>query len=708
MYIGHKREENIFQPLREHLYGVAEMAASFADGFDARDHAYRTGLLHDLGKYSPAGQRRMRDPERTPKVDHATAGAQEAKMMGDVPAAFAITGHHGGLVNIGNRLDADTAGTLQARLKKKLDRELDYSAHAEEINWKRDCLFPAWLDVHNAFSMQFYIRMLFSCIVDADYLDTEAFMNGTAPDRGDFDTIEQLHRKLMDYIQPWLAASDGALNGVRSEILRNSINAGDGKTGIYTMTVPTGGGKTVSSLAFALQHALRNGKKRVIYVIPYTSIIEQNAKVFAEILGQENVLEHHSNVVFDETQNPLHEKYRLATENWDAPIVVTTAVQFFESLYSARTSKARKLHNIAESVIIFDEAQMIPLSYLRPCVAAFTELVKHYGCTAVLCTATQPSLEPLIHEFCVDMRIREICPAALNQADIFRRVTYEWHGQMETGTLVQQMNGPEQVLCIVNTRKAARDVYQMLPEDGRFHLSTLMTASHRSRVLKRIRDRLAEGQTCRVVSTSLIEAGIDIDFPEVWREEAGLDSVLQAGGRCNREGRRSAQESIVHVFRLSESALKIIEQNVYAMRQAADHASYPAASDVISRYFSLLYDLRGPSLDLKAIMKSCQNFLFRDVSDQFRLIEDDAITVYIPTSENEADINALQEGVCNRQLLRRLGVSCVNIYRHPFAALRSAGKIGEFNEFYILVDPTAYSEECGLDVSGETGIGIMI
>ena len=708
MFIGHKKNDGTLQSLFDHLIGTAKGAAAFACNFGADGHAYRTGLLHDIGKYSPAGQRRMNDPENTPKVDHTTAGAKTAyDNFSDMPAAFAIAGHHGGLLNIGSRADSPTDGTLLARLKKELVNDLDYTAYANEVAPISGNILPKWLNMRDSYSVHFYIRMLFSCLVDVDFLDTESFMSDNTVFRGNYATIEQLTQNLMQYISPWLSVHENSLNGIRSDILRSMIKSADMNPGIYSLTVPTGGGKTISSLTFALNHALHHNKKRVIYVIPYTSIIEQNAAVFSKILGPENVIEHHSNVA-DMPEDDITALHQLSTENWDAPIIVTTAVQFFESIYSAKTSRCRKLHNISDSVIIFDEAQMIPLGYLRPCIAAITELVKNYSCTAVLCTATQPSLSELIREFSVEISVKEICPQSAAKTDIFRRVTYQWHGEMDEASLVEHIGIPAQVLCIVNTRKSARSIYEALPSDGRFHLSTMMTASHRSRTINTIRDRLKKGLPCRVVSTSLIEAGVDIDFPEVWREESGLDSILQAGGRCNREGKRPYTTSIVHIFKIIGNTLKMIEQNIYAMNESAAQAEYPASLSIISEYFALLYRLKGAALDLKGIIEMCNKFKFKDVSDSFKIIENDTVPIYIPTHDNYEDITVLTHGGCNRSLLRRLGKSCVNVYPYQHHQLLSSGKLSEYDGFYVLTDLVAYSDEYGLDVNCECGIGIMI
>lgn len=707
MYIGHRREDGAIQELSEHLQGTAGLAGAFAHPFHATKHAERTALLHDVGKCSPAGQARMADPEHTAKVDHATAGVQIARKIGDIPAAFAIAGHHGGLPDIGANGDSDGSGTLIGRITKTLMGPLDYSAWTNIVAVDPAPCFPEWLNIKDAWAMQFYIRMLFSCLVDADYLDTESFMRAGSVERGGGETIGQLLEKLKRYIAPWLTNSDREINQKRSEILRQCIAASDGTQGMYTLTVPTGGGKTVSSLAFALYHAVKHEKKRVIYVIPYTSIIEQNAAVFADMLGAENVLEHHSNVTREESGETT-DGHELAAENWDSPIIVTTAVQFFESLFASKPSQCRKLHSIANSVIIFDEAQMLPLNYLRPCIAAIVELVQHYGATAVLCTATQPSLGPLIHEFADKMVLREICRDAEAMQEFFRRVSFSWEGKYSCAEIAQLLSKARQTLCIVNTRKRAGEIYDLLEDNGRFHLSTLMTPADRKKALAEIRKRLKEGKECRVVSTSLIEAGVDVDFPEVWREEAGLDSILQAAGRCNREGRRMAEESIVHVFRADSEPLHTIEQHIAAMRNAVRMHAQPDTAPAIDEYFSFLYLIRGNALDMKGILPQACKMEFRSVSEQFRLIDSDTVTVFIPTEDNAGLIDELRSGQINRNSMRRLSQYGVNIYRQHFNALYSAGMLEECSGLYLLSDMQAYDNRRGLTLQADAGAALWI
>ena len=712
MYIAHKRADGAVQLLRDHLQGVGKLAADFALPFGGENHVRRIAQLHDLGKYSPAGQRRMMDPEHVCKVDHSTAGAKEASsQFRDIVAALAIAGHHGGLPDLGNAGDANAA-TLMGRLCKDLSGDMDYSAWKSEIIPDKLSQLPSWLDMRNPWQLQFYTRMAFSCLVDADFLDTERFMHEEATERSCGAVSKELLERLRAYVAPWLKHANSPISERRNAILSHCLTGNEMPRGMYMLTVPTGGGKTVSSMAFALSHAVRHGLKRIIYVIPYTSIIEQNAAVFADILGAENVLEHHSGVDYPldmhDGEDEGQRKKQLATENWDAPVVVTTAVQFFESLFANRTGRCRKLHNLADSVIIFDEAQMIPPAYLRPCVAAIAELVQNYGVSAVLCTATQPSLEKLIHEFAPGMRIQELCPDLEGMQKFFSRVCFVHDGKLSDAQLAENLAQGTQSLCIVNTRKRAREIYALLPEDGRYHLSTLMTALHRSRVLNEIRFRLEKGLACRVVSTSLIEAGVDVDFPEVWREEAGLDSVLQAAGRCNREGKRPREACRVHVFRPDGKQPMMMAQNIAAMEFAVKDMDTIASYDTIRRYFDFLHKLRAEYLDEAGILEKCKRFQFRTAADAFHLIGDDTVAVYIPDNENEELLNKLRRGEISRALLRRLGRSAVNVYRNQLRDLQEAGKLENCDGFYILTDPSAYDADSGLILGMEAGAALWI
>lgn len=696
------------QSIEAHLKGTGELAETFAAEFGAAANGKLCGLAHDIGKYSDEFQLRLRGGK---KVDHATAGAIECFKIKAAFEAVCVIGHHSGLPNVGHK-DADTTES-QTFFGRKLRAEQggipDYRK-----NWNGHIALPQdyFRPSGRGFATAFYIRMLYSCLVDADYIDTETFMNGDAG-RGNYEPLSALCDKLTAYISKWNNPTR-EIDILRQKILNSCIEKASAPRGIFSLTVPTGGGKTVASMAFALNHAVANSMKRIIYVIPYTSIIEQNAKVFRDILGQENVVEHHSSVSYELSENADELEYRsaLATENWDAPVIVTTAVQFFESLYANRSSKCRKLHNIANSVIIFDEAQMIPSNNLRPCVAAIAELVRAYNATAVLCTATQPAIDEMLLEYSKKESVVELCPDVDGMFEKFRRTSFEKEGRLTTDELVSRLESQQQVLCIVNTRKSAQEVYEALPSEGRFHLSTLMCPVHRKQKLDEIRERLKSGKTCRVVSTSLIEAGVDVDFPRVFREMAGLDSILQAAGRCNREGKRSAESSIVTVFESENKVNKLIAVNRDAAEETVRDWTQPNTTSTIERYFKAYRDfLRND--DKSGVMTASEKGIsgcglpFEWIAKEFKLIDQNTFAVYIPIGEGKELVSRLREGERSRGLYRRAGMYSVSVYQNQFDSLINAGAAEPFGEdAAFLTDCSLYSDEKGLstDVDGGSAL----
>lgn len=697
------------QSIEAHLKGTGELAETFAAEFGAAANGKLCGLAHDIGKYSDEFQLRLRGGK---KVDHATAGAIECFKIKAAFEAVCVIGHHSGLPNVGHK-DADTTES-QTFFGRKLRAEQggipDYRK-----NWNGHIALPQdyFRPSGRGFATAFYIRMLYSCLVDADYIDTETFMNGDAG-RGNYEPLSALCDKLTAYISKWNNPTR-EIDILRQKILNSCIEKASAPRGIFSLTVPTGGGKTVASMAFALNHAAANSMKRIIYVIPYTSIIEQNAKVFRDILGQENVVEHHSQVSYELSENADELEYRsaLATENWDAPVIVTTAVQFFESLYANRSSKCRKLHNIANSVIIFDEAQMIPSNNLRPCVAAIAELVRAYNATAVLCTATQPAIDEMLLEYSKKESVVELCPDVDGMFEKFRRTSFEKEGRLTTDELVSRLESQQQVLCIVNTRKFAQEVYEALSSEGRFHLSTLMCPVHRKQKLDEIRERLKSGKTCRVVSTSLIEAGVDVDFPRVFREMAGLDSILQAAGRCNREGKRSAESSIVTVFESENKVNKLIAVNRDAAEETVRDWTQPNTTSAIERYFKAYRDfLRND--DKSGVMTASEKGIsgcglpFEWIAKEFKLIDQNTFTVYISVGEGKELISRLREGERSRELYRKAGMYSVSIYENHFNALINAGAAEPFgDDAAILTDLSLYSDEKGLATDVRDGSALF-
>ena len=712
-YLAHISENHRLQTVLEHLEGTSDLCSHFAMSFGAEDQGKLAGLAHDIGKYSDAFQRRLQGGSR---VDHATAGAFECLRMGQTAAAFCVAGHHGGLPDGGDRGDTADQPTFRGRMRRAAEGKLESYAP-----WKQELSLPSprppvYSGKSGFLDAFFFTRMLYSCLVDADYLDTERFMEDTLPQRGNDVSMEALYQRLQRYIAGWFPPQ-GEVNTLRCSILEQCIAQGSAqKPGLFTLTVPTGGGKTVASLAFALRHACAHAKTRIIYVIPYTSIIEQTADVFRSILGSENVLEHHSGVLYDADPfgeaTPESARQMRATENWDMPVVVTTAVQFFESLYANRSSQCRKLHNLANSVIIFDEAQMLPLTYLRPCVHAIAQLTAHYGATAVLCTATQPALLPLFREFLPGCAIPELCPASVMRSPVFRRVRFERAGTLRFEQLQQRLKEAQQALCIVNSRKNAQLIFDGIREEGGYHLSTLMTPSHRKAALSEIRRRLKEGLPCRVVSTSLIEAGVDVDFPLVFREEAGLDSILQAAGRCNREGRRPTSESVVTLFKAETAPPPLFSTAIAAAQTAMDLYEDLSDPDAVSHYFHELLDLKGAKAqDQHGILPLIQegDFPFRKVAERFRLIEENTRTIYIPIADGERLVRRLLQGERSQQLFRELGQHAVSVYAEHFTRLDEAGALELLEDgSAVLTDLSLYCDDTGLSLEADSGNALWI
>lgn len=727
--IAHINDKGKMQTIKEHLLGTAEKAKGFSQEFGCGEIGYLCGLLHDIGKYSDAFQTRIRNPLPSNRVDHSTAGALEAEKKGSwyTSLGMAIAGHHSGLLDGGNRTTATASdGTYLGRLKTKVP---DYSQWEKELSKEflesEKVTFPPFCR-ENSFSMAFFTRMIYSCLVDADYLDTEAFMQGGKVERGGYDEPKVLLEQFEKYVAKWLKKKttgtdkNAKLCRCRTEILQECMEKGEQlPRGIYTLTVPTGGGKTTASMGFALKHACRHGLKRIIYVIPYTSVIDQNAEVFEKIFGQDNVIEHHSGILYDIKEGEEQEKQcrkALATENWDAPVIVTTAVQFFESLYANRSSKCRKLHNLANSVIIFDEAQTLPVPYLEPCVAAVAQLVKNYGVTAVLCTATQPALEPYFQKYLPGIPVREICRKAEENFDLFERTIIENIGKVSIERLEECLREQKQVLCIVNKRKTAQELYRKVKGEGVYCLTTLLCPADRKAKFAELKKRLPEGKTCKVIATSLIEAGVNLDFPRVYRQEAGLDSLIQAAGRCNREGNGDIEESRVYSFRLEGEEDKHLAQNIAALRATWRKFEKVNEQDAITFYFQLFRRLLGEeNLDQKEIMDKWQRgiagnvFPFAWVAQNFRLIENSMKTIYIPLDGTSELLEQIAEGKAGRNTFRKLGQFGVNVHEDHFRRLWETGCLEEISEeVFVLRDMNQYKEDTGLQMDVETGYGILI
>lgn len=723
-----------WQRLEDHLEAVGGRAAEFSDMFGAADWGRLAGRLHDLGKCSAAFQDYLsaangpdsHASEQRGMVDHSTAGAQfvvdQLPVLGHL-LAYVIAGHHSGL------LDGRGEGAcLDARLRKVVEPWLDAAGTLTDVRSPSlpRCLEDA-LAKGDPFRVAMFVRMLFSCLIDADRLDTELFAeSGTSDMRPEWpaDTLERLEVLLGAYIDG-LPNDETAVGRVRREVRDACLRAAEREPGIFSLTVPTGGGKTLSSLAFALRHAVAHGLGRIIYVAPFTTIIEQNAGVFRDALepflsetGLDPVLEHHSNVDRSDPDDDLGTLVsELAAENWDAPVIVTTSVQFYESLFANRTSRCRKVHRMARSVIILDEVQTLPVGYLHPCLSALSELAMGYGASIVLCTATQPAIH-VRKDFPIGIEgVREIIE---NPPDLYRalkRVEIEEIGPLVDDALASQLLEEERVLCIVNTRRHAREIFSRIGDSpDHFHLSAQMCPEHRIEVLKSIHQRLDAGVPCRVVSTQLIEAGVDIDFPVVYRSLAGLDSIAQAAGRCNRNGKLPGLGRTL-VFRSEHMrSERFFSDTTNCTAQVLPLHSDPLSLEAIEHYFRLYYWDQSSRWDARHVMRETRltgtdhdlpfNFGFASIGEKFRLIEDHGDPVIVPWETRGIALCEELRGSWSgpsRNLLRRLQRFTVQMPRRTWERHVQLGSIQLVHERYpVLVNTEIhYSRRTGVTLDDE-------
>lgn len=737
---AHSREgqpEERWEPLSDHLEQVARLASGFAEPFGGQEWARLLGWWHDVGKYSRVFQNYLRAnaaagddghrAELAGRVDHSTAGAQQAVRLGSLGRllAYGIAGHHAGLPD-GEGGEA----SLSMRLKKRVE---PYTAAPAELLAKPLPPPPRLRmngDKHRgAFAVAFFTRMLFSCLVDADFLATEEFLNpkqARQRPHGSATPADLLARLNASLNELQGKADATTVNHHRREVLLACREKAKLPPGLFSLHVPTGGGKTLSSLAFALTHAAEHGLRRIVYTIPFTSIIEQTADVFRgalrDLAGE--LLEHHSNLEADDPKKQS-ERSRLAAENFDAPLVVTTNVQLFESLFASRTSRCRKLHRLAKSVIVLDEAQTLPPNLLAPTLSAADELVRNYGSTVVLCTATQPAIErrdgfPIGLEN-VTAIIDE--PRALH--DALRRTKVDPVERLTNEQVAERLAQEPQVLCVVNSRRHAACLFKLLGDPEALHLSASMCGAHRSQVIAEIRRRLDPrvNAACRVISTQVIEAGVDVDFPAVYRAAAGLDSVAQAAGRCNREGRLKdeagrARLGHVVVFDYDEQAHRpppLVRRAAGHLREVApDHADDLLSPVAVEAYFRLHYwqqggdDGRGwdKGPEKKSVMRCFGgedgdplHHQFREAAYRYQLIDDAHTPILIPYGKRgRALIRKLEHmpdppgGSFDRAAQRYV----VGVWENAMRQLLDNHVLLECHGRYYLTNEGAYDSKLGL------------
>lgn len=735
-----------FHSLISHLNGVASIAGNFAAEFGNRDWGEYIGYLHDIGKFHYDWQRyllckngydqNVHIEGKKGRPYHSGVGAIVAVEKGDheLPSrilAYAIAGHHSGL--------SDWYADLENRLLSENERKTyqDILNIEEIISFvnlplpkSTPCIFSKGKHSNEHFHL--WIRMLFSCLVDADFLDTEQFMEPEkAKERGGYCSLRELKQRFDSFIsKKEQSAPDTSINRKRMEIRRLCVEKARCSPGFFSLTVPTGGGKTLSSMAFALEHAIHYNKKRIIVAIPYTSIIEQTAKIFKYgtdneleieirkrngdvLFGEDQVVEHHSDL------DPREEtsRNRLACENWDAPIIVTTNVQLFESLFANKPFACRKLHNIVNSVIILDEVQLLPPEYLKPLLSVLRGLVEYFGVSVVMMTATQPAFEgrigrpPNLVQGLENVRPIVEDPESLTKQ--FNRV--ELHLPKELTKLIEweevrdELLRHEQVLCIVNSRKDCRDLYNLMPE-GTIHLSALMCGEERSVVISDIKEKLRKGEPVRVISTQLVEAGVDIDFPVVYRALSGFDSIAQAAGRCNREGLLPQKGRVVvfvpprpsprGLLRFQEDACKEILRN---------NEVKELSPELFKKYFEYFYtrvdDMDKPKF-YERLVRNASDFAFefRTFAQEFHLIDEvqQSIVVWYTNPRNGNSsrtlIDQLRYGYVTRELLRKLQRFLVNVHPSIFENIRKQGFVEAVSGYWVQAGDGLYKPGIGLQL----------
>lgn len=734
-----------WQLLRDHLVAVAFRAAENARPFGLEGLAHAAGLLHDLGKYDPRFQQRLHGANI--RVDHSTAGAwylQNAvppayKIMAEI-VGYCVLGHHAGLPD----RHSSEPGCFERRVKEH-QSNLD-PIWQSEIQFDPEGLRPPEAVLKKMspesgerrdFDLSVITRFVFSALVDADFRDTEDYYIGLGRRQADrkWENLVDLLPEFTAKFDTHMAGMpvDGEVNALRRDILAHVRANAAMSPGLFTLSVPTGGGKTLASLGFALDHAVRYGHRRIIYSIPFTSIIDQVAGIFGGVLGEEHILEHHSAIDEDEDRPGRHDRkrldtrdrMRLAMEDWAAPVVVTTNVQLFESLFAARTSRARKLHNIVGSIIVLDEAQTVPRPLLKPCVYMLDTLARMFGCTIVLCTATQPALgkeradgQPGFPDG-LDLSGRELAPDPGRLASQLKRCEIVRVGKMDNAALMEALSHEPQALVIVNSRKHALDLYKETIAaglDGVVHLTTRQCAAHRRKILADVRERLKGETPCRVVATSLIEAGVDVDFPKVWRAEAGWDQIMQAAGRANREGKRPVEESIVTVFKAPDyppptEIRSLVGDTERALAQLGDIQS----PEAVERYFREVYWRMGERLDgreagkaiiprLKFDARTGADFSFRSIASDFRMIESTMAPVIVRYDDaaKEAVKQLPFEHISSGALARKLQTYIVQtpprarelLIRNGHAEYACEELRGD--QFVVLLNDGLYTEETGL------------
>lgn len=691
-----------FQSNEDHSNNVSMLAEKFASEFGFGQIGRIMGLLHDKGKEQKAFQDHIKSSSgyapsiKDIHVEHAYVGALLSKVQFPTYSELIgpeIYGHHSGLHDY-----CDYQEVLKRELPQDVNSiPLDISLH--DPDGIRNLKEVA--DCHHL------IRVLFSCLVDADYLDTEAFMNkSNASKRGVASGLISLKPMLDEYLtQLKNGAKDTPVNRVRNQVQQRCLEMSSCGTGFYSLTVPTGGGKTLSSLVWAINHAVAHKKERIIIAIPYTSIITQTAAILRTIFGEQNVLEHHSNVDFDSVgDKELSQQLRLATENWDYPIIVTTNVQLFESMFSNRPKACRKLHNIANSILILDEVQTLPLQYLQPIIDGLKSYNRLFSTSVLMTTASLPAFKGNYFDNTVKLigieNLTEIIPDDFELHKKLKRVDLHFDDTKSSHEeIARRLEKHNRVLCIVNTRKHAQAIYNELSQDRMtFHLSRVMCSAHIKETIDAIKRALKEQGNTKiiVVATQLIEAGVDIDFPVVYRQEAGLDSVLQAAGRCNREGKLDKGHTCV--FSLGSNPPGLISHATAALKNMINVDDWFAPETMIDYFYQLFS--RTDTFDkmhIASYLNDPTSISYKTAAEKFKLIDDNGISVVVNYGKSPQLVNELREEGISYSLMRQLGQYTISVHKQDFEKLSAGGFIEEITEgIYFIPDAKQYSNKVGL------------
>ena len=709
---AHKKDEQK-QTVKEHLINTANLSADFSVEF-MKNTAYQTGLMHDIGKYSEAFQERLNG--KNISFEHSTCGALEIKKMNlkgiDKELAYmmqyCIVGHHTGLPDGGTDADSSEGDTtLHSRLKRegKYIGNWDYSTYKNEVTPEipdfSELLQKLQESSPNEFidKYAFFTRYLFSCLTDADFLDTEHFCNPEINRqlKADFESTEKAVNGRFSQFNA-VTTLQNARKKLQSQAIQNSLNS----LPVSMLNMPTGSGKTLCSLKIALEKLKRTNKKRIIYVIPYTSIIEQTAEIFESIFGKyTDILQHHSNFCLDSDNENLTcaEKLKLSSENWNAPVIITTCVQFFESLYHNKSSKLRKIHNMADSVIIFDEIHMLPIDKLQPCLRGISYITKYLNSEAILLSATMPDFSSLFTKVTENQSVSELIT---DKSDFryFQKCRYINLGKTDMENIIEKSSQYRSSLIIVNSKKAAREFYKNL-SGKKYHLSTYMTPKDRSETISKIRSDLENNEKITVVSTSLIEAGVDLDFEAVFRQLAGLDSILQSGGRCNREGKRETGD--VFIFETDDCLHGDLQIRASIVRDLLKTGNDISSQHSIEEYYKRLFYFRDEQIRKNSIseisVKGFDKIAFETYAKNFRFIESDTVGIVIDNCEETAELLSQLE-YQGMKVRRKLQKYTVSIYVHSeFENALSKGLIRNTGKgVFVLADNEYYKSETGLDL----------